>query len=504
VKRVVVVVALAFIACHRAVAVDEAGIAERLASSTPPPKGQVSPIGTNLAPIDDWSTEQPFADLMKQSRDWISNTDAQWDDGRKIDVDAHGWPKSLKYGQRARTLLIWGDAKPSGDYVATWAGSGEIDFWPQHADVTDHRAVIHGDERVGGLALTIVKTDEKNPIRDIHVFRSDEVGAQFSAKFVASLKNYSTLRFMDWMQTNDAHVEKFADRAHVDDARFTDRGVPLEVMIDLCNAAHADMWLTVPDTWDEDALHSASTLVHDKLAKDLVLYVESSNEVWNALFPQAKRAQQYGVAHALAKDPFEAQLRRHAQRSVEVFRWFTAAFAGERGRLVRVMGGFVESPWASEIALSSPDAAKNTDALAIAPYVGNTVKEGSSVDSVMARLDKHLAVVLDNVKKQHEVADKFKVKLIAYEGGQHLIGPDDDEAKIYVAANRDARIKDLYARLLRGWREAGGGLFVHYFDVGAPQKSGTWGAREDLATAREHAPKYDALMAFAEANPRWW
>ena len=55
-----------------------------------------SSIGTNLTGISDWSAEWTFVDAFKASRDWISGSATQWDDGRALDLDADGWVRSLQ------------------------------------------------------------------------------------------------------------------------------------------------------------------------------------------------------------------------------------------------------------------------------------------------------------------------------------------------------------------------------------------------------------------------
>src|SRR5262245_1167729 len=76
-----------------------------------------SPIGTNLTGISDWSEEWAFVDAFKASRDWISGSSTQWDDGRALDLDADGWVRSLQPGQLARTLVMPEGHYPAGHYI---------------------------------------------------------------------------------------------------------------------------------------------------------------------------------------------------------------------------------------------------------------------------------------------------------------------------------------------------------------------------------------------------
>ncbi len=53
------------------------------------------PIGTNVSGLDDWSVEFTFVDVFKQSRPWLSGSATVWEDQRPLDLDEHGWVRSL-------------------------------------------------------------------------------------------------------------------------------------------------------------------------------------------------------------------------------------------------------------------------------------------------------------------------------------------------------------------------------------------------------------------------
>jgi hypothetical protein len=93
--------------------------------------------------------------------------------------------------------------------------------------------------------------------------------------------------------------------------------------------------------------------------------------------------------------------------------------------------------------------------------------------------------------------------LIAYEGGQHLVGVAEASgnqalAQKFMQANRDPQMKNLYLEDLYGWVQAGGGVFVSYLSAGRYGNWGSWGTMEYQDQPRSQAPKYDALMTFIE------
>jgi len=114
-----------------------------------------------------------------------------------------------------------------------------------------------------------------------------------------------------------------------------------------------------------------------------------------------------------------------------------------------------------------------------------------------------------DVAKYRTAANLYGVRLISYEGGQHMVGilgaqNDTALSALFDAFNRDPRIKDLYSLYLTGWKQAGGELFAHFTDVSTFSKWGRWGALEYLSQPMEAAPKFDALQGFIKQNPVWW
>jgi hypothetical protein len=120
-----------------------------------------------------------------------------------------------------------------------------------------------------------------------------------------------------------------------------------------------------------------------------------------------------------------------------------------------------------------------------------------------------LPAVERDMEKYVALAKRYQLHLVAYEGGQHMVGilgaqNDDRLSALFDAFNRDPRIKSLYLDYLGRWKQAGGELFVHFTDVGRYSKWGRWGALEYIDQPRSRAPKFDALQSFIEQTPVWW
>ena len=201
-----------------------------------------------------------------------------------------------------------------------------------------------------------------------------------------------------------------------------------------------------------------------------------------------------------------------------IFKLWQAAFGAGSAHVVRVMGSQAASTWVSQQVLTHDQASQQTDALAIAPYVGGYLGGPSeqarvkamSLTQLMTELDQAaLAKSTTWIQDQAAVALQYKVKLVAYEGGQHLAGNGGVENdatinKLFDDANRDKAMGAVYAKYLAAWKQAKGGLFVHFVNCGAYSKWERWGALEYVQQPRAAAPKFDALQTFIETTPAWW
>lgn len=499
--RVSVVVALAGCACPLTRPTEPGTRATAAGAPTSP----APPLGLNLAAVHDWSREWAFVDVFKAARPWAASGDGE------LPTDGKGNPLPTP-GRSAWTLLVrdLNGHYPGGQYVVTWKGAGEVEA--RRWDVTrvverkPGRAVVDVRPADGGIQIDLKASKSEDPVRDFRVWMPGFEGAKspFHPLFLERLAPARVLRFMDWQRTNNSPLAKWADRPTPTDPTYaTDRGVPVEVMVELANAAKVDPWFCVPHLADDDFVREFARLVKKSLDPALTAYVEYSNEVWNGQFGQSRWARERGQAANLGDPP---HARFYAARSVEVFKLWEQEFG--RDRLVRVLASQSAVPWLSEQILTWKDAHKHADALAVAPYFGNQYGDPKTADKVAAMTPDELLDALvkeidgpnrDLVRKQAELARMYKLRLLAYEGGQHLAGYAGAEnhaglTKLFHAANRHPRMYDLYRRHLKHWADAGGDAYVLFSYAGAYSKWGAWGLLEYQDQPIADAHKYRAFV----------
>ena len=480
-------------------------------------------LGINLDGLTDWGRTWMFVDVFKQSRPWSAgHSPGHFQTSvEKLALDEHGSVISLRPGQSA-TTYIFTDSDghyPDGRYLARYEGDGEM-HWKGDATVaaTAPGQILLDVIPRKGIRLELTRTNPQNPIRNIRLympgFDDDEESPRFHPLFVDRLGNFSVLRFMDLQRTNDSQLQRWGQRSRpTDGTQAGPKGVALEHLMELVEVLDVDPWFCMPHMADDQFVRNFAELVRDHLPDGRKVYIEYSNEVWNGMFEQARFARDQGLALGLSERDYEAQLRFQSQRSVEIFRIWEDAFGGP-DRLVRVLSTHFANPWATETVLAWHDAYKSADALAVAPYFGQKIGDSRNglkmdewdTDRLLQSLDQEISTLLPKIRALARTAEKKGLRLIAYEGGQHLVERAVKQnhagwTALFHAANRHPGMTSLYRRYLVEWRRQGGGLFTLFSFVSKPSKWGSWGVLEWQDQPDESAPKWKAALEATEGLP---
>ena len=493
-----------------------------------------SRLGINFPAVADYSTDYAFVDVFRMSRKWISQREGEkWGAGPELARDANGWITHLEPNCWAETPVLScsrGHA-PAGDYVCLYDGEGTFDFRFNAKIIsnTPGRLVVRinsetSNQPDGGTFLMLRSTNPTNYVRNIRLimpgFEATYRSQPFYPPFLARWGEFNTVRFMDWLQTNNGTRQlEWTNRATTNFCNYTERGVPVEVMVDLCNRLKVNPWFSMPHPASDDYIRQFATLVHRTLDPALQVYIEYSNEVWNGGFDQHKYAEQKGKELNLgpAERPWEGAAVFYGLRSQAIFKLWEQAYGG-RDQLVRVIawqaaGG---SYWTDGLVLGKNETGKNADALAIAPYLTMCIGTGTkptadtvahwTVDQVLDYVETNaLPECLSWTATSKAIADKYGVRLICYESGQHLVGVGEGQnnealAKVFNAANRHPRMGAIYTRYLDALRAAGCDLMCLWNSTGIWTKWGSWGLTEYLDETAATQPKLKAVSDWNRQN----
>lgn len=507
-------------------------------------------MGMNISGINDWSTQMPFIDIMKQSRGW-----KDWrDQGSKAGflTDKSGWITELRQNQIAGTVFLTAPEPPIyTTYYVFYDGDGAIEYhWAAQKNTRlsrPDRDVIEVNH--GSSLLNITRTNPKNPIRNIRIIAKQHLehyqqGQRFNPDWIKKIEHLRALRYMDWMGTNNSKPYSWQNRPKLTDRTWATKGIPLEVISELSNLTRTAPWITLPHWADEKFVEAAGNTFKQHLSSALPLYIEHSNEMWNWQFKQAHYALKMGKA--LWGKEGNAYMQWHGMRTAKICDTIkTQVFKKTPDRVTCVLG--VQTSWhgLENAALDCPlwsDAPcykHSIDALAITTYFSaglngpgrkdkkakarakELIKLASSAQSLELAhkqithggvLKKNYPGVGAELKSQlnywSKVAKKRGLRLLAYEGGQHISANGyllQENKKIigfHREVNRAPFMGSVYRELLNTWKQGGGELHMHFSDIAKPSKFGSWGALE--AVTQTGSPKWDAIVEFNRTNPCWW
>ncbi len=471
-------------------------------------------LGVNLGSLPYWSHDRVLANLVAASNWKLAGplSGGGWGDYPPEMLDASGNIKILPEGHKAILILV----RPAAPFTTkvincTFTGTGRFET---SGSVRIKSSSAHAISmtmtwsptlsELGWLGLVSMSTAD--PVRNVDC-REDGLpkDAVFAPEFLNFLKDFGGVRYMDWQNVN-ANSKSPSWAAIADTKRANQlgtEGVTIDLLVGLANEAAVDPWFVMPYNASDDYIRRFATYVHDNLNKDRLAYVEFGNEVWNPGFSAAQQAQAEGLSAKLSTSPFEARMKRYAQKSAHALRIWSSVYTDRPKAIVRVISGQAACTWCSDQILGFQDAAKAADAFAIAPYIQHDAYSYTigTLDKLFTDLDKSVDAAIDVSVEQKAIAGRYGLKLIAYEAGQHLGGAAGGSNMDFVRAiQSDPRMGRAYTRYLNGWRSRVGGTIMHYSSTGPISQFGSWGLREYPGQPLGETPKLAAVKSFVASN----
>ena len=530
---------------------------------------ETSPIlvGTNLHRLADWSPQLPFLNGFKSARRWLTQDIDVTKNGAgefvntwntqefdRLDLDENGWVKSLpdpedepRYTSVGTILYRDLPYYPAGEYVVLYEGEGTIEYdfdaVKDESASTPGRDIIDVTPTKAGVWLRITETDPNESgdyLRDIDIMPVEYEYADnqiFNPAFLDKIQPFNTLRFMDWMATNNSTQGEWNNRPTPESSVFSGEIASLESMVELANRTHTDPWFTIPHQATDEYVTNFAEYVRDNLDPELQVYVEYSNEVWNRDFDQGWWVEDRGIEEFADSNvgDFGKRIDWYSKRTTEITGIWDEVFDTEKEKVIGVMSGQAANSWTARRALGyywaeqpRSSAEYGIDAISFAPYFGSYL--GSSdyeaeieswtedADGGLDKLFEELTVggVLEDApqggslqqsyswtENYKELADIHGLDLLIYEAGQHLRGNDgveDNQAitELFTTANREPRMGEIYQEYFTTLDELGVDLTINYTDVSGYNKWGSWGALEHINQGG--SPKYNVLQSLVANN----
>jgi hypothetical protein len=505
-------------------------------------------IGINLEGLADYSKAIPFVDAFKTSRRWIAGNNSTFDLNIPTSLDSSGHAIAIPAGaQHIKTLMFWdlNFSYSEGQYLVLYDGSANITY---SNNVTKNvgasvqgREVVTVSSAVDGVVLQINRigastvADEVISIRNIRfipiakefTYQSDP----FNPEYLAKLSSFHTLRFMDWLGTNNSSQVNWVDRPEITDAKWLPS--PVELCVDLCNKLNKDGWFCIPHQATDDYIQQFAITVRNRLNPGLKVIVEYSNEVWNFQFAQA----QYAIVQSATLwgvGVGNGYVQWMGKRTVEVRRIWRSIWGSQAHRVKVVLcnqagylgleDGALNAPnWVAS-GIGNPVAPKTEiDAYGIAPYFDGSMFSGDATTTALiagwategetgfqkafAQLRSNTHFTGNSFEKIKEwvvyhknVASLINKEMLLYECGQHLIEPFNGTQQqkntvvtFFLAMNRRAEMGQLYIDYLTYMRNSAIGISCIFSDISSYSKFGSWGIWESVKQLDAVAPKATAV-----------
>ena len=422
------------------------------------------PHGINLTGNNYHNTDSAFIDLTRSSGGWSG----------KGGVGEDGWPLGattqqmgcaipLSPGTADYTLIV-----TKGEMAKARVLNGDVPM----TKVSDTVFTFRSDEPRVTIGIYPKGT---GPVQ-VAVMRSDYVdrwrkGERFTPEFLTYLDSAYSIRFMDWLGTNNGLPARIPQMG---DATWMGR-VPVEVNIELCNILKARMWHNVHPDLPMDQAIAEMRLIDSRLNPDLRVNNEWGNEVWNLNFRIGKLAAKWPGGSAFGYGVRVGQMA------------IAMDVAGLSDRMgVAICEQFV-SPHRIGGVLQGYDSVKaprsRISTIAGAPYImpreTRTTLQAWAVandqQSLFASMEKSLATHPSKHAQWAAWARQLNVDYDCYEINTSLDPKSPEQQKLFEPVAHSERAARLVEKGL-GYFFAAGGSCAHFLSsAGKGGDSGYWG-----------------------------
>lgn len=498
----------------------------------------------------DWQNDRPIDPGCSKKQSFNTG------ESDKVKVDRFGWPMRLPTSGEAPIYTsinaIWdlGEFFTLGEYVVTYTGDADI---KPHGDIDitlqqPGRIEFNLKSTKRNLRLHITRINPGNYIRDIKVvpkrFVNTVARQPFNPDYITTMRPFHSIRFMPWQNTKDTEVSRWEQRTTPNHAFYSgNAGMPVETMVDLSNTVRSAPWFSMPHMADNTFYYRFAQVVKQRLNPGLKVYVENSNEIWNYMYP----ATHYATREGLKRWPqayrelnqgsrnLRLALNWNAIRTAEMCDIWKQVFGNQKHRVVCVLSAYAGAPAMAEEALSCPlaggNCASRIDAYGIAPYFGDYIARienrallkqwAHSGQAGMNNLFREILqgnlindgipggaiprAVKNRIDPNVAVTKKYGVKLLAYEGGQHLLRVDGahvirDEKifELFSNANRDPRMIQAYQQYLQAWKRSGAGMMMHFNGISNIDNRNYFAMLE--RPENPNSAKYRAMMNYLQGR----
>jgi len=469
------------------------------------PRLVLSDIGVNLASNASDAGDPIWVD--------VHNTFSGWGSGVAVNSDSY----PLEDATTGADLQYY----PDGDYLLSYQGTGTVAFSGIGSlagpvvtgsnGVSTGTVVINHQQGNGWeLFITVSGVSPSATISNLHLYvpgYGSNPTQMFTNAFLHQLQPFSTIRFMDWMETPQSTVSTWQQRTPPTSFVTTGpSGVPYEDMIELANESQKDMWINIPAQATTNYVQNLAELIDAELDPNLKVYLEYSNETWASGSPANLQILQAAQSNPLvtATDPLDQVEQQSAYELVSSAQIFDQVLGTSSARIRPVVGGFAVYAGAAQTQLQFIQTnygapSRYVWAVSIAPYLslpGGDDVPGLTVNQLFADLNQCLnSTFVSCVSSNEAVAQAYNLPLVAYEGGESMYAPDNLNYAVKEESLADPRMNELFDNMMSYWYKYSGtnNLFMQFELSAQDGDFGSWGLLQEVTDSGSQ--KFDAMIS---------
>jgi len=353
--------------------------------------------------------------------------------------------------------------------------------------------------------------------------------AVFHPQWLAKFRKYRAIRYMKWTRAEDNMRVGWNSRVGLRTQSFVEdeSGWPYEYTSAMSNILNADVWVNIPMMASNDYAGQLANFYKGTLNSNLKIYFEYGNENFNTLqaVPYTYALQQANEMDSgipSTDEDMTKVAKFSIKRTAEISGLWDAAFGKDKERLTSVFPTFTVMLSYAQDALGFENYVSQIDALSPAGYIAPdrrfadnvTVFDAMSKDDILQEVvdgsvvDSGADLVSLNSRyvAHKALADQYNLKMIAYEGGSHMVGSGGPDSLVaaMIEANRDVQMGTHLATNLNNWKSAGGEIWFHFLVFDLWNEDGMFGLYEHQAQSTIDAPKAYEILNWINQNPCWW
>ena len=478
-------------------------------------------LGINAGTIDSGMSQWVFTNMFKHASEWRPvSTNNNWASylfaGAVTTVfSSDGYPINSTSNIGFETELGTHGTYPTGDYILTFQGSGNISLFGDAKNVT----IVNPNKfqftvitsTTTGIIIIITKPNITNI--DLRQKQDENSTDTFHRDYINAIQPFKAIRFSPWMVNRPGNTipnvnTDWSYRRPV--TYYTQVGqsmVSIEYIIELANLLSVDVWLSIPSSANTGFIANLSQHIQTGINNSTnIIYIEQSSDKG---FNNNNRSLQMQLV-TTCKSIF-----------------------GNDTRVKYVLSTWQYAYYENTIAMYTAADLKQFDYYSIAgdlSYGAAYNYEGFDVTSVS---NFNTSTILGEIRQQifkdeiswiyqvQKLALQLNIPLIAYNFGflvhapgfyhrfRNLQYPTQEQQleDLIIESIRQSIVKDLYLDAMERWWKVGGGrLFlsniVDYVNR-CPTGGGTCGYHSVLETLLQtpaSVPKYQAALEWMAGN----